>query len=1715
MPNFYKYLLILFFTLGVYTSVNAQNIDYQVYATQYYTGHGNTDYWTDDDPRWIFLVYDNIDAYASGLGVIASYDDGLDGAAWWNPADFFCRSRTNANTTGWKVSLESWEDDGCGGGDTYNTGCANDDDNHCGKSTSSVLDFRSGSICNWNTYTYFCDGYWGVEYSVYWNWGAAPTLNTISPDDRNLCVGTGTTITVSTTPAQASLYYQWQVNTATNTPSSGCPSSGWSNVSSGTGGTTASYTPPQTAGTRLYRCLVSADCSAQGGTISSKTSVSNCVRVNYFAYAPPIISSVCGATSSIGSAQTFSVATVPTAGAIANATYAWTVTPPSGGTYTIGSPTSASTSITFNTGGTYTVTVTVAPSSITCSPNTTSSSCTVTINAPDCDFIYVSNSGGTTGGSSNSPVTLSAGMGLLSSTRNHIRMAGGTYNSQPVITLPAVSNVIIEGGYVNTSGTWTKSSASVNATIINFTGTEIIDNNTAHVIGFKAINITGLTLQDLTMTTAAASGQTTNGHGKSNYAVYLQGAVGYNIYRCNITSGAATVGATGATGATGGNGSGCGQGQNGGCDYYSGCGEAPGGSGGTSCSGAGGGSGTNGGGGVAIGASGNGGAGGAGGTGGNGSNGKCSGNLIANGGAGSAGGQGVAGGSGNGGAAGGGTQTSVGGGGGGGTSPGTGSCVNGNDGGTGGEGTTGKNGTAGGTPTTDNFSGGYFAPSAGYNGGGGGGGSGGGGGGGGSGSTDSGTCDRDGGRGGSAGGSGAGGGAGGFGGGGGGSSFAIFVWGGSGTGIVTDCILNTGGAGTGGAGGSGGGGGNYGNGWAQFGPCGGGDPGDGGGSGNGYYGGNGGAGGTGRSGVRWAIANQGSSPTTTLSPGAFVAINSSASGGTAPNVPTNDLMVNYNNTKGCTNSYITLQKGAGAGTWSAYGTLVNDVTSSTPSQTTSSNPVSVYFSSTGWQTITAGTDSRTRLLYVSTSRTPPVMNINGAVSPATICKDGSVSLTCPTPNSPSSVTGYEWTVQLTPVTGLTTPTAVFTSSNAAPASFTLPNTTTGDIVYQVKLRVNDQCCGWSTPVYGTITVKPAIIAGTINGTQNICYNGDPSLLGSVSLPTNTVGTPTYQWYYRDNCAGTWTSISGATGSTYDPPTGLTTTRCYYREETNCSQVVNSNTVTVTVYSNFSPGGIEPAADTICYNGDPPLINQSIVPTGAAGTYAYQWYYKDGLNTCPTGAIPGTWTLIAGATSSTYDPPSGLIGGRTYALTVDPTGTPDCGGFVWANTCHQVIVYSALVLGTVSSTGQTICYNGDPSSFGFSTATTGGSGYYNYQWYYKDLDFTPTAGTTAITSGWNSISGATAATYDPPTGLTTTRSYACQVDPYGSGTITDCDVAKWANGRWLVTVLAAYSTGTLTSGDQTGATSLCASPTPTPSSITFSSVATGSGSFNYQWYYKEVSGTTPPVCPTAGQTTASWAGTTIGTNSSTYSPASGEVAAGKSRTYACFVTPTAGSSVSCGTADWASNCRKITVLATYSTGSITSADQTGATSLCASPTPTPSSITFSSAATGSGSFNYQWYYKEVTGTTPPVCPTAGQTTASWAGTTIGTNSTTYTPASGEVAAGKSRTYACFVTPVAGSFVSCGTADWASGCRMITVLPAFTTGTLTSGDQTGATSLCASPTPTPSSITFSSAATGSGSFNYQWYYKEVSGTTPPVCPTAGQTTASWAGTTIGTN
>lgn len=1388
----------------------------------------------DPEPRWKFWGGHNGGSFQGPT----TLNGGTRGCGTFNNSDFDIANFSGISSCQINFDMESWEEDACGGDNDYNTGCANNDNAHTGRTRMANINFRNDQPCQYNQYGWFDgnNGY-GARYDIFWEHNVAPTIVTQPTSggaDRMLCTGNATTLTVATNtdPCNAAINvtrnYQWQVNTSTgNAPFTqvGCPASGWDNIA---GATAASYVPPQTPGTRLYRVLATSNCSPD---FTSRTVTSECVRVTYYPFTPDIVSSVCGASVSVGTTHNFSVPIVPNAGAVANATYSWTVSPagPS-----IATPTTAITNITFPAVGTYTIRLTTDETPSTgCA--STFKECTVIVNAPNCDFIYVSPTGGVTGGSTNSPVTLQAALGLVSSTRNHVRMAEGTYDNQPLFELTNAHNgIIIEGGYRNTSGVWSKRSDAV--TTINCIGTEnnVGNNDIGHNIGFRLNNCDNATYQDLTITTSNASGQTASGNGKSNYAIYVSnGSAGLQIIRCNITARNATSGTNGAAGGAGGNGS---KGNNG-CNANDNCGtDGRTCGGGTQTTVGGGGTGAN-----------NGGSGGTGGNGGQGASDSENSGQVGN-----AGGNG---------------SNGAGPGGAGGTTGGAAASSSSTDGNTGGTGQNGTNGSAGST-TASSFSGGYFLPSFGTNGTGGGGGKGGGGGSGAGNNTTN--CDASGG-GGNGGGSGGGGGAGGWGARGGGSSYGLFLTDNTSSVTITTSIISSGGAGTGATGGSGGGGSTGGGGGDNRGcnNC-----------GDAYRGGFGGVGGNGGTGGRGGDANAGVSHQMFI-----VGVGSSSPSVTVPN-PTNALIVNYDNRRACTNSYISLQR-SNTSNWSNYGSggdEVFDITqgpSGLQSTGVTSNPVSVFYTSTGWKDISTITDTRARLLNVNTSRTPPV--INGVTSP--ICKDGSLSLTV-TPNSPTVVTGYEWTVQLTPVTGLNAPVPTATSNSATP-TFTFPNIGTTDLTYQIKLRVQDECCGWSIPVYQTVVVKPAILPGTINiGPQTICMSGNPANITSVSLPSNLASAATYKWQFRDNCTGSWTDIASTNATTYDPPAGLTVTRCYRRVVTNCG--IETPTVEehrVDVLPTFTVGAISGGSSPVCNNGTTTAA-LSVAVSGGSGVYGYEWFFKASGGTCDATG----WTST-GNTNATFTP-TNLTSSSMYMVRVDDIGSPDCGGVTQSTNCITVNVLNAVNRGTIASGNETICNGGDPSNIALSLSPSGGAGTYTYQWYFQNGNVSCPSGTN--TSGWTILSGETNNSYNPPSGLTTTRTYSLMVNPTGT---PDCGDFEWANSCRVVTVLPVLNYGTVNTTGQT----ICTGGDP--SAFSFSSNPTGSGGFDYQWYFRD--GTI--AAPAQGSGVGSWQVVPSGNVQNLNLP-TGQTT---TRTYAVRVNPNA-TAPDCGNEDWAVGAVLITV-----------------------------------------------------------------------------------------------------------------------------------------------------------------------------------------------------------
>lgn len=192
---------------------------------------------------------------------------------------------------------------------------------------------------------------------------------------------------------------------------------------------------------------------------------------------------------------------------------------------------------------------------------------------------------------------------------------------------------------------------------------------------------------------------------------------------------------------------------------------------------------------------------------------------------------------------------------------------------------------------------------------------------------------------------------------------------------------------------------------------------------------------------------------------------------------------------------------------------------------------------------------------------------------------------------------------------------------------------------------------------------------------------------------------------------------------------------------------------------------QPADQTVIVNGTAAL---TVAANVSRGMLSYQWY-------------DGNGNPISGATSATYNPPTGSAGTSTCYCVITNTDTAATGNQTATATSRIVTV-------TVSANAQddaaTPVITGQPSNVtvivdGNGTLTVIASvskGVLSYQWY---------------DGNGNAISGATSATYTPPTDTVGTSSYYCVV--------TNTDTTVTGNQTAAVT----SNTVTVTVNDVTG------------------------------------------------------------------------------------------------------------------------------------------------------------------------------------------------------------------------------------------------------------------------------------------------------------------------
>ncbi|MEO7305963.1 MAG: immunoglobulin domain-containing protein, partial [Ferruginibacter sp.] len=253
-----------------------------------------------------------------------------------------------------------------------------------------------------------------------------------------------------------------------------------------------------------------------------------------------------------------------------------------------------------------------------------------------------------------------------------------------------------------------------------------------------------------------------------------------------------------------------------------------------------------------------------------------------------------------------------------------------------------------------------------------------------------------------------------------------------------------------------------------------------------------------------------------------------------------------------------------------------------------------------------------------------------------------------------------------------------TVSGQGTNTLTITNVQPGDAATNYNVQAVNQC-GTATSADATLFVNQ-VTGGTVGSDQTICSGGDPAAF-TESVASTGSGALTYQWQSSTtSCAAGFGNIGGATSTTYDPPSGLAVTTYYRRVTTSTFNAVpctaNSNCITVTI--NNVTGGTVGSDQAFCFTGDPAAFTQSVASTGS-GALTYQW--ESSTTSCAAGFSP-----IGGATSTTYDAPSGLLATTYYRrVTTSTLNTVPCT----ANSNCITVTINALPV--VSITGSnSIC-----------------------------------------------------------------------------------------------------------------------------------------------------------------------------------------------------------------------------------------------------------------------------------------------------------------------------------------------------------------------------------------------------------------------------------------
>ena len=370
-------------------------------------------------------------------------------------------------------------------------------------------------------------------------------------------------------------------------------------------------------------------------------------------------------------------------------------------------------------------------------------------------------------------------------------------------------------------------------------------------------------------------------------------------------------------------------------------------------------------------------------------------------------------------------------------------------------------------------------------------------------------------------------------------------------------------------------------------------------------------------------------------------------------------------------------------------------------------------------------------------------------------------------SSPNSITGATSTMTVS-----TSGTGSFNTSSLANAGSTTLTVT--------QLRSSGCSTSISSNRTGIITVSASanpiaeFTQGALDTVDNITVCG---LIGGggqndMDIESGNPSGSLIQWQVSYDLGVTWGNAPGPTAttsqyvlnpvfSTFNSVAGTYYFRVIVTTSSCGFAISNRIRLNVTGTSNLTPGTIG-TNQSFCMTGDPATLTQLSAPTGATGSYTYQWQSS-------TNNI--NFSNISGATTSTYNPP--VINQSTYYKRI----TVSNGCRAETNTVTALITAAAPVSPGDISGFTTVCSN----ATGINYLINAVSGANSYTW--------------SVPSGWSITSG---------TGTSSVMVSTGSANQSGNITVSASNICGAGSVSTLPINLTNGSTAAILSGD----TSLC-------------------------------------------------------------------------------------------------------------------------------------------------------------------------------------------------------------------------------------------------------------------------------------------------------------------